>query len=65
MGSDVEVASCSKDKEKKCFRWSALTDYISAYISQMTFMRLDFKTDKPRMNAKLRVMMAEQELKSN
>ena len=37
----------------------------SAYISQMTFMRLDFKTDKPRMNAKLRVMMAEQELKSN
>ena len=27
MGSDVEVASCSKDKEKKCFRWSALTDY--------------------------------------
>ena len=34
-------------------------DYISAYKSQMAFMGLDFKSDKPRMKAELRVMMAE------
>ena len=36
-----------------------MTDYISAYRSQMAFMGLDFEGDKPRMNAELRTMMAE------
>ena len=36
-----------------------MIDYISAHKSQMTFMELDNKADKSRMNAELRVMMAE------
>ena len=36
-----------------------MTDYISAYKSQMAFMELDFEADKPKMEAELRVMMAE------
>ena len=36
-----------------------LIDYISTYRSQMAFMGLDFEIDKPRMNAKSRVLMAE------
>ena len=36
-----------------------MIDYISAYKSQMAFMRLDFEYDKPRMEAELRVKMAE------
>ena len=36
-----------------------MIDYFSGYRSQMAFMRLDFESDKPRMNTKLRVMMAE------
>ena len=36
-----------------------MIDYISAHKSQMAFMRLDNKADKSRMNAELRVMMAE------
>ena len=36
-----------------------MTDYISAYKLQMTFMRLDFGTDKLRMNTELRTIMAE------
>ena len=61
MGSEVEATSCSKDKrEKTYFRWSPfMIDYISAYKSQMAFMGLDFESDKPRMKAELRVMMAE------
>ena len=34
-----------------------MIDYISAYKSQKVFMGLDYEVDKPRMNAKLRVMM--------
>ena len=30
-----------------------MIDYISAYKSQMPFMGLDFKSDKPRMKAEL------------
>ena len=61
MTSEVEGTSCSKDNRKKtCFRWSLfMIDYISAYKSQMAFMRLDFEYDKPRMEAELRVKMAE------
>ena len=61
MSSEVEATFCSKDKRKKmCFRWRPfMIDYISAYKSQMAFMGLDFESDKPRMEAKLRVMMAE------
>ena len=36
-----------------------MIDYISAYRSQLAFMWLDFESDKPRVNAELRVMMAE------
>ena len=36
-----------------------MIDYVSAYKSQMAFMRLDLEIDKPRMNAELRVMMVE------
>ena len=36
-----------------------MIDCFSGYRSQMAFMRLDFESDKPRMNTKLRVMMAE------
>ena len=61
MDSRVEVTSCSKNKQKKmCFRWSVfMIDYISAYKSQKVFMGLYYEADKPRMNAKLRVMMVE------
>ena len=38
---------------------SFVVDYISAYKSQMAFMGLDFKADRPRMKAELNVMMAE------
>ena len=59
MSSEVEVISCSKDKGKKCLRWSAfMIDYISAYRSQIAFLGLDFEANKPRINADLRVMMA-------
>ena len=30
-----------------------MTDYISAHKLQMTFMGLDFETDKPRMKPEL------------
>ena len=40
----------------KCF-YNIL--HITAYISQMAFMGLDSKADKLRMNAELRIMMAE------
>ena len=61
MSSEVETTSRGKDKRKKtCFRLSPfMIDYISAYKSQMAFMRLDFEYDKPRMEAELRVKMAE------
>ena len=36
-----------------------MIDYISAYKSQMTFMGLDFESDKSRRKAELRVMIAE------
>ena len=36
-----------------------MIDYIPAYKSQMAFIGLDFEADKPKMEAKLRVMMAE------
>ena len=36
-----------------------MIDYISAYKSQMAFMRLDLEVDKPRMNAELKAMMTE------
>ena len=43
MGSEMEVTSCSKEKEKTFFRWNAFVkDYISAHKSQMTFMGLSF-----------------------
>ena len=42
-----------------------MTDYISAYRSQMAFMWLDLESDEPRVNAELRVVMAELYLKSN
>ena len=60
MVFEVDVTSCSKNKGKKtCFRWSAfMIDYISAYKLQMAFTGLDFDANKPRMNAELRVMMA-------
>ena len=41
-------------------RWGPfMIDYILAYKSQMAFMGLDFESDKPRIKAELRVMMAE------
>ena len=42
-----------------------MIDYISAYKSQMVFRGLDLEADQPRMNAELRVMMAELYLKTN
>ena len=36
-----------------------MIDYISAYISQMAFMRLDFEADKSRMSVELRIVIAE------
>ena len=43
-----------------CFRWSAfITDYISTYKSEVAFMGLDLEADKLRINAELKVMMAE------
>ena len=36
-----------------------MIDYISAYKSQMTFMKLDFEADKPGMNSELREMIVE------
>ena len=57
MSSEVEVISCSKSKGKKCLKWSAfMIDYISAISA---FLGLDFEANKPRMNADVRVMMAE------
>ena len=45
--------------KKTCFRWSPfMIDYISACKSQMVFIGVDFESDKPRMKAELRVMMA-------
>ena len=42
-----------------------MIDYISAYKLQIGFyMRLACEADKPRMNAELRVMMTELQLKS-
>ena len=40
-----------------------MIDYASVYKSQMAFTGLDL--DKPRMNAELRVMMAEMQLRLN
>ena len=56
-----KLVSVAKIKGKKTrSRWTPfMIDYISAYKSQMTFMGLDFESDKPRMKAELRVMMAE------
>ena len=56
-----KVLPVAKIKGKKTrFRWSPfMIDYISAYKSQMAFIGLDFESDKPRMKAELRVMMAE------
>ena len=46
--------------KKTCFGWTAfMRDYISAYLSRMAFMELDFVPNEPRMKAKLRVMMTE------
>ena len=42
-----------------------MIDYISAYKSQMAFMWSHFESDKPRMEAELRIMMTELQLKSN
>ena len=42
-----------------------MRDYISAYKSRTVFMELDIVHDEPRMKGKLRVMMAELQLKSN
>ena len=36
-----------------------MIDYISAYKSQIAFKGLDFVADRPRINAELRVMMAD------
>ena len=36
-----------------------MIDYISAYRSLMAFIWLDFKSDKPIVNAEFRVMIAE------
>ena len=62
MRSEAElVTSFNKDKGKKtCVRWSFfMIDYISAYRSQMAFLWLDFESDKPRVNAELRIKKAE------
>ena len=61
MSSEVETTSPGKDKGKKtCFRLSPfMIDYVSAYKSQMAFMWLHFESDKPRMEAELRIMMIE------
>ena len=61
IGSEVEVISSNKDKERQpCFRWSAfIIDCISAYKSQMAFMELDFETSKRKMDAELKVIVAE------
>ena len=59
LGSEVEVTSCSKDKGKKRILDGAfMIDYISAYKSQIALKGVDFVADTPRINAKLRVMMA-------
>ena len=42
-----------------------MIDYISAYKSQMVFMGWDIEADKPKVNAELRVMISELQLKSN
>ena len=43
-----------------CFRWRAfITDYISTSKSEVAFMGLDLEADKLRINAELRVMIAE------
>ena len=48
------MAKIKEKREKVCHWWSAyMTDYISAHISQMAFMGLDFETDKPRMKPEL------------
>ena len=36
-----------------------MIDYIAPYKSQMAFMGLDLQSDKPRMNAELKLMMTE------
>ena len=36
-----------------------MIDYIPAYKCQMTFMGFHFEAVRPRINAELRVMMAE------
>ena len=50
MSSEMEVTSYSKGKGKIFLRWCAF---------MLFFMGLNFEIDKPRMNPKLRVMMAE------
>ena len=42
-----------------------MTDYISAYKSQMVFMGLDIEADKPIKNAELIIVIAELKLESN
>ena len=50
----LPVAKIKEKRKKVCHWWSAyMTDYISAHISQMAFMGLDFETDKPRMKPEL------------
>ena len=36
-----------------------MIDYTFTFKSQMAFVGLDFGADKPRMQAELRIMMAE------
>ena len=61
MGSEVEVTSCSNDKGgKNMFQMECFYDRLHFNL-QITngFYGIRFETDKPRMDAELRVMMAE------
>ena len=57
MGSEVKVTSCSKDKG---FMIECFYDRLHFNLQIINgFTGLDFEADNPKMNAELRVMMAE------
>ena len=61
MVSEVEVTSCSKDKGgKNVFQTGCFYDSLHLRL-QITndFYGIDFESDKPRVNAELRVMIAQ------
>ena len=62
MGSEVEATSCSKDKGKNVFQNECFYDRLHLSLKNINVfygITIDLETDKPKMNAELKLMMAE------